>query len=96
MPRGIRAEKGNLVIGNYKLVETITLTITISNCHYSRIRMALPNSEKQLLFMMTHKKYKLVHKTKSKFFSNMKYCFQKLLIGKFFLMLQIFGAKIKK
>ena len=50
MPRKIRAEKGNLVIGNYKLIETITLTITISNCHYSRIRMALPNSEKTVTF----------------------------------------------
>ncbi len=30
---------GNLVIFNWKLIETITLPITIGNWHYSRIRV---------------------------------------------------------
>ena len=30
---------GNLVIFNQKLIETITLPITIGNWHYSRIRV---------------------------------------------------------
>jgi hypothetical protein len=30
---------GNLVICNSKLIETITLVITIGNWHYSRIRV---------------------------------------------------------
>jgi len=30
---------GNIVIGNYKLIETITLPITIGDWHYSRIRV---------------------------------------------------------
>ncbi len=34
-----RAEKGNSGIGHYKLIETITLPITIGNWHYSRIRV---------------------------------------------------------
>jgi len=33
------SEIGNLVIGDSKLIETITLPITIGNWHYSRIRV---------------------------------------------------------
>ena len=65
-------EIGNLVICNWKLIETITLPITIGNWHYSRIIVIgnvvdsiAETRKKQLLFIMTYKRYKFIHNTKS-------------------------------
>jgi hypothetical protein len=72
---------GTLVICNRKLIEAITLPITIGNWHYSRSRVTgnvvdsvtePPKKQFQFLFIMTNKKYKFIHNT--------KYCFKKLLI----------------
>jgi len=81
-PRSLgQAEMGNLVICNHKLIETITLPITIGNWHYSRRRVTgdvvdsitePPKKQLRLLFIMTYKKYKFIHNT--------KYCFKKLFI----------------
>ncbi len=77
-------EIGNLVIDNSKLIETITLPITIGNWHYSKIRVignvvdsiTEPRKKQlQLLFIMTCKKYKFIRDTKSNFISDTKYCF---------------------
>ena len=58
----LQPEMGNLIICNQKLIETISLPITIGNWHYSRIRVvgsvvdSVTESRKtqlQLLFIMT-------------------------------------------
>jgi hypothetical protein len=62
-----------LVIDNSKLIETITLPITIGNWHYSKIRVignvvdsiTEPRKKQlQLLFIMTYKKCKFIHNRK--------------------------------
>jgi len=66
------------------MIQIIKSPITIGNLNYSRIRVignvvdSINETRKkqlQLLFIMTYKKYKFIHDTKSNFISNTKYCF---------------------
>ena len=63
------ADIGNLGIGNWTLIETVTLLITVGNWHYSRIRVignvvdSITEPRKnnlQFIFIMKYKKYNFI------------------------------------
>ena len=69
----VPTEIGNLVIGNSKLIETITLPITIGN-----VVDSITEPEKTIT--ITFYNDILIDNTKCNFVSNTKYCFIKLFI----------------